>query len=52
MKIEVHCEWPSGSETVEFEMPDDSTTEDVAQAAEEAFFSVCNFGYSINGEIQ
>jgi hypothetical protein len=52
MRIEVHCEWPSGSETVEFDLDDDSTPEQIAQSAEEAFFSKCNFGYSIDGEAQ
>lgn len=52
MKIEVHCEWPGGSETVEFELDDDCTPEQIDKAAEEAFFGTCNFGYSINGEPQ
>jgi len=52
MKIEVHCEWPSGSETVEFDIDDDCTPEQIAEAAEEAFFGVCNYGYSIDGEPQ
>ncbi|WP_164989448.1 hypothetical protein [Pseudomonas syringae] len=52
MNITVHVEWPGGSEDVEFEMPDDSTTEDIQKVAEETLFSLCNFGYSINGEIQ
>lgn len=49
MKIEVHCEWPTGSETVEFEMDDDSSPEDIEKAAEEAFFDICNYGWSIDG---
>lgn len=52
MKIEVHCEWPNGSGTVEFEMPDDSTPKDVEEAAEQAFFDTCNYGWSVNGEPQ
>ena len=52
MIIAVHVEWPTGSETVEFEIDDDSTPEQIAEAAESAFFDVCNFGYSINGEQQ
>jgi hypothetical protein len=48
--ITVHVEWPTGHEDVEFEMDDSATPEEIAEAAESAFFDVCNFGYSINGE--
>lgn len=52
MKIEVHVEWPCGSETVEFELDDDCTPEQITDAAEQAFFDVCNFGRSVDGELQ
>lgn len=52
MILTVHVEWPTGSEDVEFEIDDDLTTEQIAEVAEEAFFGVCNFGYSLNGEPQ
>lgn len=50
MRITVHIEWPKGGEDVEFEMDDDSTPEEIAQEAQQAFFDVCNYGYSVNGE--
>lgn len=52
MRITVHVEWPAGSEDVEFDMDDDSIPEDIDAAAQQAFFDVCNYGYSINGEHQ
>lgn len=52
MILTVHAEWPSGSEDIEFEVDDDSTPAQILEAAQEAFFGVCNFGYSINGELQ
>ena len=52
MLITVHVEWPTGSEDVEFEMDDDATKEQIEEAADDAFFSSCNYGYSINGEPQ
>jgi len=50
VRITVHIEWPTGGEDVEFEMDDDSTPEEIAQEAQQAFFDVCNYGYSVNGE--
>lgn len=52
MKIEVNIEWPTGSETVEFDMDDDSSPGDIEEAAKEAFFDKCNFGYVIDGVVQ
>ncbi len=52
MLLTVHVEWPTGNQEVEFEMDDDSTPEQIEEAAQEAFFGVCNYGYSINGEPQ
>lgn len=51
-KITVHIEWPTGSEDREFDMDDDSTEEDIFKACEEEFFNRCNFGFSVNGEVQ
>ena len=52
MILTVHIEYPTGTEDVEFEIDDDSTPEQIREAAEETFFGVCNFGWSINGEQQ
>lgn len=47
MIIEVHIEWPGGSETEEVELPDGSSEEDQAEAAKDAFFNSCNYGYDV-----
>lgn len=49
MLIVVNVEWPSGSEEVEFEMDEGSTPEEIEDAARDAFFSTCNYGFSIDG---
>ncbi|WP_162532001.1 MULTISPECIES: hypothetical protein [Pseudomonas syringae group] len=52
MILTVHIEWPTGSEDIDLELDDDLTPEQIAEIAEETFFSSCNFGYSIDGEQQ
>lgn len=47
MIITVCSEWPTGSEIEEIELPDNSTEEEIEEAAREAFFNNCNYGWSV-----
>lgn len=49
MIIEVYIDWPTGSETEEVELPDDASEKDQADAARDAFFNSCNYGYAVKG---
>lgn len=50
--LTVHIEWDSGGEDVEVELDGSETPEEIEQIALETFHSVCNYGYSIDGEPQ
>lgn len=50
MIIEVHVEWPNGHQVEEIELDDDATEEDQEQAAKDAFFNVCNYGWSVKDD--
>lgn len=47
-KIEVTIEtaWTGANETVEIEMPDDATQEEIEEAARDEFFNMCNYGWA------
>ena len=47
MIVKVHIEWPTGSETVEIEIEDGLTEEEIGQEASDAFFNRCNFGWEV-----
>ncbi len=53
MKIKVWISIPSISEHIETEidLPDDSTQEEIEQAAKDAAFEFIEWGYSEKGEI-
>lgn len=50
--LTVHIEWPTGSEDVDIELSGDETPEQIDEIALEAFFGVCNYGFSLDGEVQ
>lgn len=43
----MHVEWPSGRRTLELEVPDDATEDDIEGEAKDAFFNLCNYGIEI-----
>jgi inorganic pyrophosphatase len=51
-RLTVHIEWPTGSEDVDVELAGDETSEQIDEIAQETFYGVCNYGFSIDGEPQ
>lgn len=50
MIIEVHIEWPTGSEVEEIELDDSATEEEQEAAAKDAFYNSCNYGWSVKDD--
>lgn len=44
--IEVNIEWPTGGETVEFEVNEGSTDDQINTDAQDVFFNHCNYGWN------
>jgi inorganic pyrophosphatase len=44
--IEVCIEWPTGGEVVRIEIEADATDDEIKAAASDAFFNLCNYGWS------
>ena len=49
MTIRVTIEWPNGGEVVEAEVAADATMKEVEDAAADAFFNMCNYGWCRKG---
>lgn len=50
VRVNIETNWVGASEEVVIELDDDSTEQDIADAAHEEFLNYCGYGYSVIDE--